>query len=224
MRGVTASAAASAGTNPAQIRGCAGAGTRPAPEMCHVKPTYAPLNAPYRRPLRPTGAPWSGPARQPERTRRSPPTLRRGAARAYDLIRLTGFSICLRVSPIVIGRKRGVARPMAARKGGAGSPTFDQDLADSYLGKYILVGITYVDHAGKELRREQLHGVIQRASPDGIFLSLRGAHEGESWNMPPLLQAISHAKPGTYTLSGTGEDIENPDLVATWEVRAPQKH
>jgi len=42
--------------------------------------------------------------------------------------------------------------------------------------------------------------------------------------MPPLLQAISDAKPGTYTLSGTGEDIENPDLLATWQVRAPQKH
>lgn len=104
------------------------------------------------------------------------------------------------------------------------APAFDQALADSYVGKYILVGITYVDHTGKEVRREQLHGVIERASPDGILISLRGTRQGESWNMPPALDAIRPANPGMYTLYGTGEDIEDPDLLATWEVRKPQKH
>jgi hypothetical protein len=94
-------------------------------------------------------------------------------------------------------------------------PPFDQTVADSYVGKVILVGITYVDHLGKELRHQQLHGVIERASPQGILISLRGAHQGGSWNMPPDLQAIRPANPGIYTLHSTGEDVANPDLVAT---------
>jgi hypothetical protein len=113
---------------------------------------------------------------------------------------------------------------MEGREGGAGPPDFDQALADSYVGRYILVGITYVDHADRELRWQQLHGVIERASPEGIRISLRGAHEGTSWTMPPDIGAISAAKPGTYTLHSTGEKVENPDLLATWKVKEPLKH
>ena len=107
---------------------------------------------------------------------------------------------------------------------GEGRPPFDQDLADSFVGKYILVGITHLSHAGDELRRQQLHGVVERASPDGILISLRGVHDGESWNMPPLLEAIRDADPGIYALRTTDEKIEDPDLLATWQVREPQKH
>jgi hypothetical protein len=104
------------------------------------------------------------------------------------------------------------------------APSFDQTLADSFLGKHILVGVTYKDHAGQELRRQQLHGVVEHASPEGIRISLRGANQGQSWNMPPDLRAISRANPGIYTLHSTGEQIENPDLLATWEIHEPQKH
>ena len=103
-------------------------------------------------------------------------------------------------------------------------PPFDQDLADSYVGKYVLVGITYLSHAGEELRRQQLHGVIESASPDGILISLRGAYAGKSWNMPPALEAIRYADPGIYTLRMTGEKIEDPDLLATWQIRESRKH
>jgi hypothetical protein len=102
------------------------------------------------------------------------------------------------------------------------SPTFDQQLADTYVGKCILVGITYVDHAGGERKREQMHGTVERATPEGVLIALRGAREGTSWNMPPDLTAISIASPGSYTLRGTGEQIENPDLVATWNIQDPE--
>jgi len=103
-------------------------------------------------------------------------------------------------------------------------PAFDQALADTFVGKYILVGITYLDSLGKELRRQQLHGIVERAGPEGILISLRGAREGQSWNMPPLLRAISPAEPGIYRLHETGEKIENPDLLATWEMRKEPKN
>jgi hypothetical protein len=100
---------------------------------------------------------------------------------------------------------------------------FDQALADSYLGKVILVGVTFVDHLGNELRHQQLHGVIQQASPQGILISLRGTRDGDSCNMPPALEAIRPAGPGIYSLRSTGESIENPDLLAMWTVHEKQK-
>jgi hypothetical protein len=103
----------------------------------------------------------------------------------------------------------------------SGAPPFDEDLAASYVGKYILVGVTYVDHTGAELRRQQMHGVIDSASRNGIQISLRGAYKGHSWNMPPDLRAIHPAEPGKYTLHMTGETIENPDLLSTWTITEP---
>ena len=104
-------------------------------------------------------------------------------------------------------------------------PPFDQRIADGYVGKYILVGLTYVDHEGNQTRRVQLHGVVEKAASDGITIGLRGARDGESWNMPPDLRAISAAEPGIYTLHDTGERIENPDLLATWTIQdPPPKH
>ena len=102
-----------------------------------------------------------------------------------------------------------------------GRPPFDEKLATSYVGKYILVGLTYLDHKGKELRRQQLHGVITSATPKGINIALRGVYDGDSWNMPPDLGSIRPAKPGTYTLHMTGEVIENPDLLSTWTINEP---
>ncbi len=99
-------------------------------------------------------------------------------------------------------------------------PLFDQIVADSYAGKYILVGITHLDSEGNLIRQTQLHGVVEKASPDGITISLRGSHSSESWRMPPDLRAISEASPGIYTLRETGEQVKDPDLLATWTIRA----
>ena len=105
-----------------------------------------------------------------------------------------------------------------------GPPPFDQALADSYLGKYILVGITYFSHAQEIVRRDQLHGVIASASAAGIVVELKGTNIGRSWTMPPDLSAISWAKPGRYSLKETGETVEDPDLLCTWSITQPQKH
>ena len=65
--------------------------------------------------------------------------------------------------------------------------TFDQEKATALIGKHILVGITYCNHLGTETDRQQLHGIIKSADPDGILIDLKGVHEGSSWNMPPDL-------------------------------------
>ena len=100
-------------------------------------------------------------------------------------------------------------------------PPFDHVLAATYVGKYILVGLTYLDHDGSLLRRQQLHGRITSAAPDGILIELAGQHAGNSWNMPPFLHVIRKADPGVYELEETGERVEDPDLLATWSITRP---
>jgi hypothetical protein len=106
----------------------------------------------------------------------------------------------------------------------AAPPPFDEDLAASYVGKYILVGLTFLDPYGRESRRQQLHGVIRSASPEGVLIELRGAHAGQNWNMPPALDAIRPAEPGRYTLHETEEVIDDPDLLASWTIQKPMRH
>jgi hypothetical protein len=108
--------------------------------------------------------------------------------------------------------------------GQGATPEFDQVLADSYVGKYILIGVTYLDHQGQLLEQIQMHGTIESASPDGIAVALGGLRSGESWVMPPALDSISPAGPGVYNLRSTGESVEDPDLLATWSVTKPCEH
>lgn len=103
-------------------------------------------------------------------------------------------------------------------------PEFDQALADTFVGKYILIGVTYLDHQGEFLEQQQMHGTIESAGPDGISIALGGVKSGESWVMPPVLDSIYPADPGVYNLRSTGESIEDPDLLATWSVTKPCAH
>jgi len=66
-----------------------------------------------------------------------------------------------------------------------------------------------------------MHGIIESVSNKGINISLRGVYEGKSCNMPPALDAILPAKPGSYHLYSTDETIDNPDFVSTWDVTEP---
>ena len=105
-----------------------------------------------------------------------------------------------------------------------GPRPFDQEVADLYVGKYILIGLTYLDPAGEVTHQVQMHGIVEAADPTGITVSLRGHHSGEPCVLPPDLDAIEFAAPGTYTLRSTGEAIVDPDLVTTWTIRSPEEH
>lgn len=101
---------------------------------------------------------------------------------------------------------------------------FDQALADTYIGQYVLVGVTFVDRQGREIERLQMHGVIEAADTRGIRIALHGTRRGETGVMPPDLDALAPADPGKYTLHGTGEVIEDPDLLSAWTVTKPVEH
>ncbi len=99
---------------------------------------------------------------------------------------------------------------------------FDDAAAEVYRGKYILIGVTYVDGAGQVEQSVQMHGIVASASKEGITVSLKGEREGQSWTMPADPSAISPAQPGRYQLPETGEEIENPDFICTWMVQRPR--
>ena len=85
----------------------------------------------------------------------------------------------------------------------------------SILGKYMIIGITYLNKKGNIIKREQFYGkVIISDERRGIVI--RREKTGEELEFPPILDSIEKAKPGEYTLISTGEVIMNPDLLSTW--------
>jgi hypothetical protein len=91
---------------------------------------------------------------------------------------------------------------------------------DALIGKHLLAGVTYCDAAGQVTTLEQFHGIVIRASTnEGIVLFDKIASKERK--LPPDLSAIEHAAPGLYTLSATGETVDNPDLLSTWTIHPP---
>ena len=98
-------------------------------------------------------------------------------------------------------------------------PPFDASLAVEMVGKYVLVGLTYVDPQQNVLEQKQVHGTIIRADETkGFAVKLRGPDEGETFWLPPDLRSFQDAKPGEYRLRSTGEVVVNPDLLSTWTI------
>ncbi len=96
---------------------------------------------------------------------------------------------------------------------------FDKNLAASLIGKYILIGLTYLDTGGKLESQEQLHGIVLSVSEiDGILIQLKGTNQNQEWNMPPSTEGITIADPGIYKIRSTGEEIKNPDFLCTWQI------
>lgn len=104
------------------------------------------------------------------------------------------------------------------------SDAFDEDFADGFIGKYLLVGITRTSDKGKVLSQQQLHGVIITANAEAIEIELGGVHEGKTWRMPPILEELSPARRGKYELKTTGEVVEDPDFTFTLTMRKPLLH
>jgi hypothetical protein len=99
--------------------------------------------------------------------------------------------------------------------------SFDHVLAADLLGKYVLVGITKLDHEENLLEQIQYHGeVVVADERDGFCFKLRGAREGEFEWLPPDTRAFELAPPGEYRLYSTSEVVADPDYTTTWTSRS----
>lgn len=102
-------------------------------------------------------------------------------------------------------------------------PPLDESRPADYIGKVILVGVTYLDHKGRFLDQKQWAGAIDAFSnKDGIRIKRR---DSESYFcLPPDAEALEKAPPGSYRLRSSGEVIDNPDYLAAWTcIQSAQK-
>lgn len=101
-----------------------------------------------------------------------------------------------------------------------GASAWDEQRAQSLLGKHVLVGITYLEADGQTVAAQvQLHGtVVSVDQKNGIEISRRGLNEGEPFWLPPATGPFEDASPGEYNLHSTGEILVNPDIISTWTV------
>jgi hypothetical protein len=89
---------------------------------------------------------------------------------------------------------------------------WDAALAESLIGKTLLMNLTFLDDDGEVVERQQFFGiVIDATEAEGIALDLLGEHDGDTYMLPPQTSAIAAAEPGVTTLEG-----DKPDFVASW--------
>ncbi len=98
-------------------------------------------------------------------------------------------------------------------------PAFDEIVAGSHVGKYILVGLTYEDSDGVAYEQKQMHGRITSVHPKrGFCIKLGGDHSGEEYWLPPDMRYFKDAPKGEFRLRSTGEIVVDPDLLSNWVV------
>jgi hypothetical protein len=99
---------------------------------------------------------------------------------------------------------------------------WDESLAQSLIGKTVLIGITVVEHDGTLVEQFQLFGTITHVDQkNGIAVWLKGTNPPDWHILPPAPFCVVPAERGVYRLRSTGEEIENPDYVSTWTSTRP---
>lgn len=99
-------------------------------------------------------------------------------------------------------------------------PRLNESEASKYVGKTVLIGLTYLDHNEELIEQCQCIGTILTFSNEqGIQIKLQDSDE--PFALPPDPHGIQVAQPGTYRLRSTGQEIVSPDFVATWTITKP---
>lgn len=86
---------------------------------------------------------------------------------------------------------------------------------EEYIGKRLLIGITYVQADGTE-NKDQFFGEISRIDGTGIYIM---QSNGEEFSIPPTLESLKRAKPGKYYLKKKDIVVIDPDYVCTWTLQ-----
>ncbi|KAA3635848.1 MAG: hypothetical protein DWP97_03960 [Calditrichaeota bacterium] len=79
-----------------------------------------------------------------------------------------------------------------------------------FIGKTVIIGITYKYKNDRLLGQEQFWGkIVAFNEKDGLKVDMK--HSGEIGYFPPFFELMEILKPGVYTLRSTGEEVEDPD-------------
>ena len=87
---------------------------------------------------------------------------------------------------------------------------------DEYLGKHLLMSLTYLDEASTVADKAQLHGVITRINEAIIAVDLQDT--GEEFTLPADLSALTVAPEGEYRLKPSGDVVVNPDYLVVYTI------
>ena len=87
------------------------------------------------------------------------------------------------------------------------------------IGKILLAGLSYYTAEDELIERKQLWGTVTEANEKMICVMQKN---GEIFTLPSDLRSTRRAKAGNYTLHSTGEIVENPDFLVTWNITASE--
>ncbi len=91
-----------------------------------------------------------------------------------------------------------------------------------FVGKTILIGLTYYEADGTFIEQKQLFGTIRSFDKtNGIDVEL---DDGSRYQLPPDPSALQPAEPGEYRLRATGKIVIDPDFLTSFTVTKPVKH
>ena len=94
-------------------------------------------------------------------------------------------------------------------------------LEKKFIGKHILVGLTYLNKNKTVKEKLQLHGIIKKVSQNTIVF--KRADNGENFSIP-FDEKIETGQPGAvYKLKSTGEAVENVDFISSWTIHPPEE-
>ncbi len=87
---------------------------------------------------------------------------------------------------------------------------------EEYIGKQILIGLSFIDENDELVEQYQTHGCIKAIEPDGMMRIDRDILP--IFTIPFDEESISKANPGVYRERSTGIEIENPDYTTSWSI------
>lgn len=102
----------------------------------------------------------------------------------------------------------------------SGEDVWDADFANDLLGCTLLIGLTYLDHDDRLIRRQQIFGTVISAD-EHAGIVVQQHHNEETFTIAPVLDAVEPAAPGVYQLADEDQAIEDPDFTALLTVRSP---
>jgi len=99
---------------------------------------------------------------------------------------------------------------------------WDAALAAELLGRLVLVGVTRQTPDEELIEQLQVYGIVVAVDEtEGISVEVHGEQwKGRTFALPPSPRAFQKARPGKYTLRGTGEVVTDPDYTTTWMLTA----
>ena len=88
---------------------------------------------------------------------------------------------------------------------------------NSYIGKTVLIGLTFFDSDGQKTGDDVGHGKIIRINKkEGIVVETEP--ERNEYKLPPDLKNLQKAPPGEFKESTTNIKITDPEFITFWEI------